>query len=116
MSGLTASSLPAVCGVVAVICTWSAWKRATQHRYRHAATASWWTERNLIQLSRFQVRQGRLAKEKVAERAQDYNGKDILFQPHYSRTIENCDVTPLLHYSHAELKYITKTVIIKHTF
>jgi hypothetical protein len=48
MSALTASTLPVVCGVGAVTCTRNARKRAIQHRYRHAATASWWTERNLI--------------------------------------------------------------------
>jgi hypothetical protein len=35
-----------------------------------------------LQLSRVQARQGRDAKEKVAESAQDYNGKDVLFQLH----------------------------------
>jgi hypothetical protein len=34
------------CG--AATCAKSAWKRAAQHRYGHAGTASWWTERNLI--------------------------------------------------------------------
>jgi hypothetical protein len=48
MPGLTASNLPAVCGVGAVTCTWSARKRAIQHPYRHPATAGWGTERNLI--------------------------------------------------------------------
>jgi hypothetical protein len=48
MSGLTASNLPLLCGVRAVTCTSNARKRATQQRYRHAATASGWTERNLI--------------------------------------------------------------------
>jgi hypothetical protein len=41
MSGLTASNLPVICGVGAVTCTRSARKKAMQHRYRHAATASW---------------------------------------------------------------------------
>jgi hypothetical protein len=48
MSGLTASTLPVVCGVRAVTCTRNAQKRAMQHQYQHAATASWWKERNLI--------------------------------------------------------------------
>jgi hypothetical protein len=48
MSGLTASTLPVVCGAGPVTCTRSARKRTLQRRYRHAATASWWTERNLI--------------------------------------------------------------------
>jgi hypothetical protein len=30
-----------------VTCTSIAWKRTIQHQYRHAATASWWTQRNL---------------------------------------------------------------------
>jgi hypothetical protein len=47
MSGLTASTLPVVCGVGAVTSTRNAHKRAMQHQYRHAATANWWTERNL---------------------------------------------------------------------
>jgi hypothetical protein len=48
MSGPTASNLTVVCGVGAVTCTRNAQKRAIRHRYRHAATASWWTERKLI--------------------------------------------------------------------
>jgi hypothetical protein len=31
--------------------------------------------------------QGRDVKEKIAESAQDYNGKGVLFQPHHPRTI-----------------------------
>jgi hypothetical protein len=48
MSGLTASNVSVVCGVVAVTRTRNALKRAIQHQYRHAATASWWTQRNLM--------------------------------------------------------------------
>jgi hypothetical protein len=44
-----------------------------------------WT--SSLQLSRLQVRQGRDAKEKVAESAQVYNGRDVLFQPHHPRSI-----------------------------
>jgi hypothetical protein len=40
-----------------------------------------------LQLSRLQSRQGRDAKEKVAESAQNYNGKSVLFQPHRRWTI-----------------------------
>jgi hypothetical protein len=40
-----------------------------------------------LQLSRLQARQGRDSKEKIAESAQDYNGKCVLFQPHHPRTI-----------------------------
>jgi hypothetical protein len=48
MSGLTASNIPAVCGVGAVTCTRNARKRAVQYQYHHTATANRWTERNLI--------------------------------------------------------------------
>jgi hypothetical protein len=34
-----------------------------------------------------QARQGRDAKEKVAESAQDYNGNGVLFQLYHPRTI-----------------------------
>jgi succinylarginine dihydrolase len=44
-------------------------------------------ETSSIELSRLQARQGREAKEEVAERAQSYNGKGLLYQPHHSRTI-----------------------------
>jgi hypothetical protein len=40
-----------------------------------------------LQLSRLKARQGRDAKEKVVERAQDYNGKGVLFQPHHPKTV-----------------------------
>jgi hypothetical protein len=39
-----------------------------------------------LQLSRLQAGQGKDAKEKVAESAQDYIGKGVLFQPHHPRT------------------------------
>jgi hypothetical protein len=48
MSGLAASNLLLVCGVGAVTYTRNAWKGAILHRYRHAATAIWWTERHHI--------------------------------------------------------------------
>jgi hypothetical protein len=48
MSGLTANNLLVVCRVGAATRTSSARKRVLQHRQRHAATASWWSERNLI--------------------------------------------------------------------
>jgi hypothetical protein len=63
-----------------VACTRNARKRAMQHRYRHAAAASWWTERNFIPPTiEAAATQGRDEKEKVAEGAHDYNGKDVLF-------------------------------------
>jgi hypothetical protein len=40
-----------------------------------------------LQLSRLQVCQGRDEKEKVAESTQNYDGKGVLFEPHYPRTI-----------------------------
>jgi hypothetical protein len=63
------------CGAV----TWtrSAWKRAVQHRYGHAATASWWTERNLI------LPHVEAAKEKVADSTQVYTRKVAFFQLYY---------------------------------
>jgi hypothetical protein len=48
MPGLSGSNLPTVCGVGVVTNTRSALKRAMQHPYRYAATASWWMERFLI--------------------------------------------------------------------
>jgi hypothetical protein len=48
MSGRTASNLPVVYSVGAVTCTRNTRKGAIQHQYRHAATSSWWTDRNLI--------------------------------------------------------------------
>jgi hypothetical protein len=38
-------------------------------------------------MERLQAREGRDAKEKVAESAEDNNGKDVPFQPHHPRTI-----------------------------
>jgi hypothetical protein len=38
-----------------------------------------WRETLFLQLSRPQANQGRNAKKKVAESAQDYNGKGVLF-------------------------------------
>jgi hypothetical protein len=88
MFGLTADNLSVVCGVGAVICTRSSRKRATHHRYLHAATASWWTERNLIPPTIEAAGTPRRdAKEKVAESAQDYNGKGVVFPPHHPRAI-----------------------------
>jgi hypothetical protein len=88
MSGLTASNLPVVCGAGAVTCSRSARKRAKQHRYRHPATASWWTERNLIpQTIEAAATPGRDAKEKVAESARDYIGRCVLFQLHRPWTV-----------------------------
>jgi hypothetical protein len=48
MSRLTASNLPVVCGVGAGTSTRNVRKGTIQHRYRHAATARWWTEWNHI--------------------------------------------------------------------
>jgi hypothetical protein len=45
-----------------------------------------WKETSSLQLSKLQVCQGRYAKKKVTESAQDYNGKGPLFQPHHPRT------------------------------
>jgi hypothetical protein len=70
-----------------VPCARSARKRAMQSRYdmlqlqvggRRGASP--------LQLSRLQARQGRDAKEIVAESGQYYNRKDVLFQPHHPRT------------------------------
>jgi hypothetical protein len=82
MSGLTASNLPLVFGVAAVTCTRNAGKRTLEeHRYRYAATAGWWTERNLTPPTiEAAETQGRDAKSKVAESAQVYIGKGALFQ------------------------------------
>jgi hypothetical protein len=38
-------------------------------------------------MNRLQARQGQDAKEKVAESAQDYNGKGVLFQPYHPKTV-----------------------------
>jgi hypothetical protein len=65
MTGLIASNLPVVCGLGAVTCTRSAWKRAIWHRYRHAASASLWTERNVIPLN---YRACRHAREEMRKR------------------------------------------------
>jgi hypothetical protein len=40
MSGITSSNLPVICGAGAITCTRNARKRAIQHRYRYAATAT----------------------------------------------------------------------------
>jgi hypothetical protein len=45
------------------------------------------------QESRLQAHRGRDMKKKVAESAQNYNRKGVLFQPHHSRTIFRCDAT-----------------------
>jgi hypothetical protein len=88
MSGLTASNLPVLCGVGAVTCTRNAGKGAIQHRYRHAATASWWTERKHIPpTAEAAATPRKRIEEKVAESAQDYNGKGVLFRPHHPRAI-----------------------------
>jgi hypothetical protein len=63
--------------VGAVTCTRNDGEREIQHRYQHAATASWWTERNLIPPTTEAAVKPR--KEKVAESPQDYNGKGVLF-------------------------------------
>jgi hypothetical protein len=63
---------------------WS--EKTIQHRYRHAATSGW-KGNSSLQLPRLQARQGKDAKEEVADSAQDYNGKDVLFQPHHLTTI-----------------------------
>jgi hypothetical protein len=61
-------------------------ERALQHWYRHAATASWWMERNHIPPTiEAAPCQGRDAKEKVTESTQDYTVKG-LFQPHHPWT------------------------------
>jgi hypothetical protein len=46
-----------------------------------------WRGTPSLQLSRLQARQDTDAKEKVAETAQDYNGKGVLFQPYHPRII-----------------------------
>jgi hypothetical protein len=85
MPGLTASNLPVVCCVGEVTCTRNAQKRAIHHRYRHAATAGWWTERNLIPPT---IEAEATERERKSRRsAQDYKRKGALFQPHYPRTI-----------------------------
>jgi hypothetical protein len=50
-SVLTASNLHFKCDVETVTCTKNFRKMAIQCRYRYAATAIWWTERNLIPLT-----------------------------------------------------------------
>jgi hypothetical protein len=88
MSGLTASNLSVICGVGGS----SAQEMSGKGQYSidtdmlqlqdggRRGTSS-------LQLSRLQARQGRGAKEKVAESAQDYNRKGVLFKPHHPRTI-----------------------------
>jgi hypothetical protein len=44
-------------------------------------------ETSSLQLLKLQAHQGRDVKEEVAESAQDYNRKGILFHPHHPRTI-----------------------------
>jgi hypothetical protein len=88
MSGLTASNLAVVCAVGADTCTRDDRKRAIQYRYRHAETASLWTERNLIPLSieAAGTPRNRCDGESRRER-REYNGKGVLFQSYHPRTI-----------------------------
>jgi hypothetical protein len=78
----------------AVTSTRSARSRPLQHRYGHAATASWWTERNLIvpHVEAADTLRNRRGK-KVEESAHDCNWKGVLVQPHCPRAILRGGVT-----------------------
>jgi hypothetical protein len=96
MPGLTAINLPAVCGVGAVICRRNARKRAIQHRYGHAATASWWTERNLNRGCRhakeemWKRKWQRAPKTTTATPPQDYTSRRCYATTHNSSSSLSC--------------------------
>jgi hypothetical protein len=84
MSGLTAGTLPFLCGAGVVTCTRSALKG----QYN---TDTSMQELQVGGLSRLQAREGRDEKEKVRDSTRDYNGKGTLCQAHHLRTTPRGD-------------------------
>jgi hypothetical protein len=77
-----------VCGTRAVTNTRNARKRAISiDTDMLQLQICGWSGTSFLHISRLQVCQGRDAKENVADCAQDYDGKDVLFQPQHPRTI-----------------------------
>jgi hypothetical protein len=88
MSGLTASNLPLVCGVGRSPAEGMPGKgQYSIHTDMLQLLVGGRSGASSLQLSRLRARQGREAKEKVTESAKDYNGKEVLFQPHHPRTV-----------------------------
>jgi hypothetical protein len=54
-------------------------KGEVQHPYQHAATASWWTEKNLIPPNIEAAGTSRKRSERAAENAQDYTALGLSF-------------------------------------